>query len=245
MASAPFSSGIDRSISTTSGCSSRACCTASRPSPASGDHLHVGLRLDQVLQALGDHAVVVGDEDADRHALRLAGTATRTTVPAPRADCTSKLPADGFGALAHRGHAPAPARRRGRVEALAVVGHREHQVLRRRPRSRCCTLRARACLSTLLSASCAMRNSATAASGAAPGRRLRPPRRRPRRRCRCGARNPPRTSRAPRPGRTRRAAAGAARPSRSRSTAACASTSASESIEPRAQLGRRAAACRA
>ena len=31
------------------------------------DHLHVLLRLDQMLEAFGDYAVIVGNKDADRH----------------------------------------------------------------------------------------------------------------------------------------------------------------------------------
>ena len=142
-------------------------------------------------------------------------------VPCPGVDIDVQLPAGGFGALAHRGHAPAPAAARRAGRSRAVVAARRAPAPRRWPKPRCARCFACACLSTLLSASCAMRNSATAASG----RALLRPRgvavghRRPARRC--GARTPRRASRARRPGRTRRAAAGAARPSRSRSTAAC------------------------
>ena len=166
VASAPFSSGIDRSISTTSGCESRACCTASRPSPTSATTSHVGLGLDQVLQALGHHAVVVGDQDADRHGLeRNPGVDARAL---PRARHRRAAARRRLRRARASWSCPSGPRRAARgSKPRAVVVHVERPALRRwrtrrrAPASRC------ACLSTLLSASCAMRNSATAASGRA------------------------------------------------------------------------------
>jgi hypothetical protein len=57
----------EMSMSTRPERASRAWRTASRPSDRERDHLHVGCVSDHVLEPFGHHAVVVGDEDADRH----------------------------------------------------------------------------------------------------------------------------------------------------------------------------------
>jgi len=71
VASAPFSSGIDRSIDHHVG--KHLLGQAHRLAAVAGDgeYLHVGLRFDDVLQAFGHHRVVIGDQDAIMRDARL------------------------------------------------------------------------------------------------------------------------------------------------------------------------------
>ena len=65
VASMPFSSGIATSITTMSGRSSSA---SSHGFPAVGglaDDLHIGLRVQDHLEALPDHGVVVSQQDSN------------------------------------------------------------------------------------------------------------------------------------------------------------------------------------
>src|SRR5688572_4514114 len=131
VASAPFSSGIDRSISTTSGCASRASWTASRPSPT---HATTSMSASASTKCLSPSATtpwssaikmrigMVRPLPLQRHpgvdARALAGTGSDV-----------QLPAGGFRALAHRRHPPAAAARARQLETLPVVLHVEDQLL--------------------------------------------------------------------------------------------------------------------
>src|SRR5207244_5615562 len=126
-------------------------------------HLHVGLGFDQVLEALGHHAVVVGDENLDGHGyLR---TLARTIVPSPGALSTSSRPP----AASARSRIVFMPQRLPRAAAAgskpAPSSATRMTISSASPASAMRTCFAPACLATLLSASCAMRNSATAASG--------------------------------------------------------------------------------
>ena len=78
---------MSRSISTTSGAS---CAQTPRrpraPSAATPDELDVVERRDQPAEAVADHAVVVGEQDADHR----VGTSSSTVVPAPGAERTDE-----------------------------------------------------------------------------------------------------------------------------------------------------------
>ena len=162
--------GIEMSMTTTSGFSASAFCTAVLPSLASDDHFHVGLAVDEQLQPVTHRHVIVGEQNAqrrgafrhDRPAARPAPRAairTRTVVPLPGDDSISRLAPTSAGALLHADQAepvpPAPAlppdrtrRRRPRRSAARWSARRSRMIS---------TLVARACLATLVSASCAMR----------------------------------------------------------------------------------------
>ena len=60
VASTPLTRGMAISMMTTVGRSCRVRRTASAPSPASRDHLHVGFLVDDELEALPDHRVIIG-----------------------------------------------------------------------------------------------------------------------------------------------------------------------------------------
>ena len=147
VASMPSRSGIERSISTTSGrVRARRASTASRRRrPCRRPRCR--RRVDEQLREPGPHeAVVVGDEDADH-----AGTSTRTVVPSP-GDARHLEPAAGvLHEVAQHAQPEVPVgagrspTQRG-VEPAAVVGDLQHEPCRRRSRSATCAARRRGVL---------------------------------------------------------------------------------------------------
>ena len=65
-ASMPFNAGMATSITTTSGVCSLGQRHGVAPVGGIGDHLEAGLAFEQQAQALADHGVIVGQQNADR-----------------------------------------------------------------------------------------------------------------------------------------------------------------------------------
>ena len=106
-------------MSTTSGVSSRACTSASRPSLASPDHLDVLLRVEDQAKSPAHERLVVGDQDADHDRPATTGSATRTDVVAARLPPRLDLAAVDGDALAQADEPAAP--------VAAVVGDLERR----------------------------------------------------------------------------------------------------------------------
>ena len=88
VASIPSMTGISRSISTTSGVADRHIATASAPLAAVATSSMSGCARDHAGQPVAQHAVVVGDGDADHR----DGTSSSTRVPAPSLELIARLP---------------------------------------------------------------------------------------------------------------------------------------------------------
>ena len=141
-------------MSTTSGFASIASNTAPSAFAGLADGLDVLLGIEQQPEARADDGMVVDDEDANRHRQRHLGDERRPGCPA--LDSTRA----GRRASATRSRMPTrprPPLARLRVEARAVV--LDHARTRSRPcaSSMMLTLRAPACLTTFVSASCTIR----------------------------------------------------------------------------------------
>ena len=83
----PSTRGIRRSISTTSGSCRAASSTASSPSAAVADQLDPVEQPEQRAEPLADHALVVGEHDADH-----AGSHSSTLNPSPIGPALSRPP---------------------------------------------------------------------------------------------------------------------------------------------------------
>src|SRR3954470_320802 len=127
VASAPFSSGIDRSISTTSGCVSFATRTASRPSGTVATTCRSGCAS---IRCLRPSATTPWSSAIRILMVMSEGDSRAQCSPFARRALYLQMAPRGHHALLHRGHAvPAGARMRLRVEPLAVVADGQHHVL--------------------------------------------------------------------------------------------------------------------
>ena len=160
VASMPSMPGMRMSISTTSG----ACASAPRPPPRRSPprpRPRCAGRLQHGLEAGAHHRLVVGDDDAQPAHVRRLGVGQRRRAPrsrAPARGLRDERAAEQRGALAHAGEAVAAAAFARRLRAVAVVGDRQLERLgpvRQRDRR---VRRAPACLTTLVRASCTIRN---------------------------------------------------------------------------------------
>src|SRR5260221_8614977 len=131
-----------------------------------GHHLHVALSVDQRAQAVGDDAVIIRQQHLDRHSANLTvrrvppaasaptGSGSMLNAP-PTAWARSRIvtrPSPGrSGACADFGR-PMPS---SAIDITSSDGERDSLIA---------TCSARACFATLVSASCAMRNSAISTS---------------------------------------------------------------------------------
>ena len=88
-----------------------------------GHHIHIGLCVQNRLDAHARDQVVLRDQDANH----LMGTFTSTSVPCPRRTVKFQFASQAFRALAHSQQAEVAADFRegvGLLEALAVVAYR-------------------------------------------------------------------------------------------------------------------------
>src|SRR5260221_444953 len=131
-----------------------------------GHHLHVALSVDQRAQAVGDDAVIIRQQHLDRHSAILtvrrvppaasAPTGSGSTLNAPptawaRSRIVTRPSPGRSGACADFGR-PMPS---SAIDITSSDGERDSLIA---------TCSARACFPTLVSASCAMRNSAISTS---------------------------------------------------------------------------------
>ena len=156
VASMPSSTGIERSMRTTSGVHSSARRTAASPSAAAPTHFEVGGWLDQLLQAAPHHRVIVDDQDPDHR----SGTSTCRSVPVPGASAhvgrATGRPHQVFDALQPE-VAGSNARADGRaIETDTVVVTSRNAWSSSLP-TRITTVRAREWVNTLRKPSCAHR----------------------------------------------------------------------------------------
>src|SRR6185369_15686950 len=125
LALSPFRSDMERYMSTTSGESSRAWRSASRPSTARDTTSMSGCVSTTCLSPSAttpwSSAMMMRIVMSEGHR-----GADRCSISRRRLD--QQPPPCGLRALAHGGHAPAPARRSRGVEAFAVVADSEHEL---------------------------------------------------------------------------------------------------------------------